>query len=39
MNNEYELHAIPEADKSLGFQATVYNKASIQLSEAMCSKG
>ena len=39
MNNEYELHAIPEVDGSLGFQTTAYNKASIQLSEAMCSKG
>ena len=39
MNNEYDLHAIPEVDGSLGFQATAYYKASIQLSEAMCSKG
>ena len=39
MNNEYELHAIPEVDGSLDFQATAYNKAGIQLSEAMCSKG
>lgn len=39
MNNEYELHVIPEADGSLGFQATDNDKANIQLSEAMCSKG